>query len=117
MNNTEIEISKYLKEKKGQGGGEHRPLIVSISNGNYGRPSSAIVEVEGSPTKGMAILRLGAVSLDDERLIETGGYEVWILERGMKMKKLPSLGPASKKIVKYVQDFYFANIQITPSWA
>ena len=26
-----------------------RPLLVSVSNANYGRPSAAIIELEGSP--------------------------------------------------------------------
>ena len=108
-NTTEEEISVYLKQKKGQGGGEARPLVVSVCNGNYGRPSSAIVEVQGSPTKGMAIVRIGSGSLDDERLIESGGYTVWILECGSKMRRLPDRGETSKKIVRYVQGIYLAN--------
>jgi hypothetical protein len=107
----EQEISKYLTEKRKRGGPVARPLVVTICNGNYGCPSSVILEVEGSPTKGMAIVRLGECShLHNKHLIDSGFYTVWILDDDDKMRKLPYRGATSKKIVKYVQEIYSANV-------
>ena len=102
---TEEEISYYLHNIKRQSHGDYRSLIVTISNGSYGMPSSVVIEVEGSPTKGMAIVRLGCgCSLSDDNLADSGGYNVWILQAGDKMRRLPYFSVNSKLIMQYIQN-------------
>lgn len=53
-------IQSYLMEKMGYGAsaeGHDRKLISSICCGYYGKPSSVIIEVEGSPVRGRALIQ------------------------------------------------------------
>ena len=81
---TEAEISAYLERQLYGCPTIDRPLYVAFGRGHYEEISSAVIEVEGSPTRGMAVIRGRCPLLDcDER-----EAEVWVLRGGNKMRHL-----------------------------
>lgn len=87
---TETEIAEYLQALCGKPAGVDRPLVISIGLGCYGEPSSAIIEVEGSPPKGMAIVRSESPLTDDRHVARPDAvvWQVWVLGIGQKLQKL-----------------------------
>jgi hypothetical protein len=78
-----------------------RPLWVSFGLGDYGSqktPSCAVIEVQGSPPKGMALVMFGEFGPDPEACI------VWVRIAGRRMKRLASLSPRFNEIIALVAD-------------
>jgi hypothetical protein len=76
-----------------------RPLWVSFGMGDYGHDAScAVVEVQGSPPKGRALVQFG--ELGNDELVSV----VWVRIPGGRMKRLASLSPRANEIITLVAD-------------
>jgi hypothetical protein len=101
---NEQEISVLLQERGRPGATEpDKPVIVTFCNGAYGKPTVAVIEVEGSPNKGMAIIRWEVG--DASTSYQPSGQSVWLLENRAGMRKLPE-GEKEKAIVNFARSRY-----------
>ncbi len=84
---TELEISEYLQKQRGpfEHDGPKRELHVAFGTGYYGDRSTAMIEVEGSPIKGLAVV-VAQGPLGD---VGTWNCDIWVQRPGNKMRHLP----------------------------
>lgn len=94
----ERSISKQLQEHAGHPSAA-RKLYVAAGLGYYGRSSTALVEVEGSPIKGLAIIKGNGVLSE----CKPHDVEVWTLRRKGAMKRLQIGSSSAARILRYVQ--------------
>jgi len=84
---TDSEISTYLQKQRRLfvHDGPERELYVTYGTGYYGHSSTAMIEVEGSPIKGLAIV-VATAPFED---VAADECEVWVLQTGNRMRHLP----------------------------
>ena len=81
----EIKASLFMQKSWGRSYNDDRRLLVTLTDGDYGSPTSALIEVEGSPPKGLAVLRAETGSLDNPPYRMVDG---WVLQSRGEMLKL-----------------------------
>jgi len=93
-----LKIQKYLMEKAGYSlsSNDPRKLITTFSRGYYGQVSSCLIEVEGSPVRGRALI-FGSASFHQ---ISGQEWKVVIQQKENKFKTLIWFGYDGKATIK-----------------
>lgn len=94
---SDAEISEFLQRQCGQFTRDHSRLVVTLSTAARGYPATALIEVEGTPPRGMAIVRISIGNFSNA--MPVGSATVWVMKSPTQLRKLPD-GENARAIVK-----------------
>tara|TARA_B110000908_G_C9911883_1_gene295747 strand:+ start:75 stop:533 length:459 start_codon:yes stop_codon:yes gene_type:complete len=111
--NNEIEINAFLMKYAGscpKGDDHERPIITTVTFGRYEEPSSVMLEVQGSPVRGRALVtfRLPPRRFEEDAGAKYGDHcwwnaKVYLFDNQGAVKRSPRHYKITRMIVQHAE--------------